>query len=168
MVVILMKAHLDPQCELIRGNSHDVPFFEKHDLENHFVYLLNLLPFLGIWCTFFRQNKMFYKIQFSPSSLSKLCYKKSVLRKKKKDRNITKTNEFGTSERPFFVTKTPQESISFYGSQGFLFTLPFPLHMAHFCVYITSYTEVCTYLDKMPQKQKKKSDRIRGRHTKSA
>ena len=43
-----VKVHLDPQCELIRGNSHDVPFFEKHDLENHFVYLLNLLPFLGI------------------------------------------------------------------------------------------------------------------------
>ena len=162
MVVILMKAHLDPQCELIRGNSHDVPFFEKHDLENHFVYLLNSLPFLGIWCTFFFvRTKCFTR--FSPS-LSKLCYKKSVLRKKEKDRNITKTNEFGTSERPFFVTKTPQESISFYGSQGFLFTLPFPLHMAHFCVYITSYTEV----RRQDAPKTKKSDRIRGRHTKSA
>ena len=147
MVVILMKAHLDPHCELIRGNSHDVPFFEKHDLENHFVYLLNLLPFLGIWCTFFRQNKMFYKIQFSPSTLSKLCYKKSELQKKKKKGKGPQHYEnkrIWNFWKTFFVTKTPQESISFYGSQGFLFTLPFPLHMAHFCVYITSYTEVCT------------------------
>ena len=141
MVVILMKAHLDPQCELIRGNSHDVPFFEKHDLENHFVYLLNLLPFLGIWCTFFFvRTKCFTR---SGPSLSKLCYKKSVLQKKKKEGPQHYENKrIWNFWKTFFVTKTPQESISFYGSKGFLFTLPFPLHMAHFYVYITSYTEV--------------------------
>ena len=122
MVVILMKAHLDPQCELIRGNSHDVPFFEKHDLENHFVYLLNLLPFLGIWCSiFFVRTKCFTR---SSPSLSKLCYKKSVLRKKKeKDRNITKTNEFGTSERPFLWLKLHKKVLVFTVVR--VFCLPF-------------------------------------------
>ena len=142
MVVILMKAHLDPQCELIRGNSHDVPFFEKHDLENHFVYLLNLLPFLGIWCTFFRQNKMFYKIQ--SFFLEQTLLQEISASKKGKGPQHYENKRIWNFWKTFFVTKTPQESISFYGSQGFLFTLPFPLHMAHFCVYITSYTEVCT------------------------
>ena len=89
---------------------------------------------------FFRQNKMFYKIwSFLEQTLLQEI---SVPKEKKEGPQHYENKRIWNFWKTFFVTKTPQESISFYGSQGFLFTLPFPLHMAHFYVYITSYTEV--------------------------